>query len=179
MSLTKPAVAFARSRAMSSTHDYVLPIEEVAKRLNKSVRTIHRYKDGGRLSFEFGETQGNPLLFSRKEVEQLREELYPNLAPSPPGEDAFWGRLERVERLLGVLEANPLLERLVSGPVSDLEAPARAQVETALAELGAAPRGTASLSRRELGLMLVRLGQALLSEDDAAGATPVVEPASA
>ncbi|MFN3432039.1 MAG: helix-turn-helix domain-containing protein, partial [Candidatus Sericytochromatia bacterium] len=72
--------------------DFTLTIEDVSKRLNKSTRTIHRYKDTGKLSYIVGATQGNPLFFSRSEVDALTKELYPALATvnAPPVDPRFW-----------------------------------------------------------------------------------------
>lgn len=143
--------------------DYALSIEDVSKRLNKSVRTIHRYKDSGKLSFRVGTTQGNPLYFSKSEVESLARELYPNLAPQTPLSDPdFWDRLERVERLLSLFERNPLLERLLllsNGAVSD---ESRLQIEQALKQLSDLHRSDPAIDRQELGRVLVRLGNNLL-----------------
>src|SRR3989338_1334082 len=80
---------------VNSMDDYTLTIEEVSLRLNKSTRTIHRYKDSGRLSYRAGTTQGNPLLFSKAEVEALERELSPRASSSGPWADPrFWERME-------------------------------------------------------------------------------------
>lgn len=103
-------------------NDYTLTLDDVSRRLNKSPRTIQRYKGGGRLTSVVAATQGNPLLFSRSEVEALAGELYPSLRPSE-GDPQFWDRLERLERLVNVLEENPLIERVLRlGHVVPLEA---------------------------------------------------------
>lgn len=81
--------------------DHTLSIDEVARLLNKSIRTIHRYKDGGRLSFVVGTTQGNPIRFSRREVEKLALALRQQPIDEPADPDASLSeRLERVERRL-------------------------------------------------------------------------------
>ena len=143
-------------------NDYTLTIEEVSKRLNKSVRTVHRYKDNGKLSFRIGTTQGNPLFFSRSEVEALARELYPNLAPPPAMQDpAFWERLERVEKLLSLFERNPLLERLLTLSGGQTNPGGREEVEDALQRLVDLERAGQSVDRRELGEVLIRLGKSL------------------
>lgn len=136
--------------------DYVLTIEQVSKRLNKSVRTIHRYKDSGKLSFRVGETQGNPLFFSEHEVEALRGELYPHFAPT--GADGLGERLERVERVLGVLERNPFFERVLA---AQQPAIAEDDFDAARGALDALARGEA-IDREALGRLLIRLGNQLL-----------------
>lgn len=145
-------------------NDYALTIEEVSRRLNKSTRTIHRYKDSGRLSFVVGQTQGNPLFFSRSEVEKLARELYPMaLTPEPTAVDPrFWDRLDRLEKLLGVLERNPLLDRVVTMARGLNEGEANQEFEEALQQL-AALEANGQVDRHQLGRVLVRLGSALLN----------------
>jgi hypothetical protein len=146
--------------------DFTLTIEDASKRLNKSVRTIHRYKDSGRLSFLVGATQGNPLFFSRQQVTELAHELYPNLAPAADAADsAFWGRLERVERSVALIERNPLLERLLmlaGGPTAQA---GRGEMADALQQLADLESRKEPVDPKVLGELLVRLGTALLSED--------------
>lgn len=145
--------------------DYTLTIDEVSKRLNKSTRTIHRYKDSGRLSFVVGATQGNPLFFSRSEVDALARELYPTLvaAPEAPVDPRFWDRLERLESLLSVLERNPLLDRVVSMAQGMQTDAANHEFEDALQQLAALEGNGQHVDRHELGRVLVRLGSALLN----------------
>jgi hypothetical protein len=146
--------------------DYTLTIEEVSRRLNKSTRTIHRYKDGGKLSFVMGTTQGNPLFFSRSEVEALALELYPAMQPAtgvPAADPKFWDRLDRLEKLLGVLERNPLLERVVSMARGLQDENANQEFEEALQQLAALEGSGNLVDRQELGRVLVRLGSALLN----------------
>ncbi|HEY9722901.1 MAG TPA: helix-turn-helix domain-containing protein [Oscillatoriaceae cyanobacterium] len=152
-------------------NDYVMTIEQVSKRLNKSVRTIHRYKDSGKLTVVVGESQGNPLFFSESEVEALAHELYPNFQPSMP--ENLGERLERVERVLSLLEGNPKFEKL-SNSKSDSVAEARHEVRQALAQLKArqetreALRMLRAFERGEevdseaLGQLLIRLGNQVL-----------------
>ena len=147
-----------------ATDDYTLTIEEVSKRLSKSTRTIHRYKDSGRLSFRVGHTQGNPLFFSRAEVEALALELYPSLQPPPQAIDPlFWERLERLERLLGVLERNPLLDRIVTMARGLHGEKTSQEFEEALQQLAALEEKGTQVESQELGRVLVRLGSALLN----------------
>lgn len=146
--------------------DYTLTIEEVSRRLNKSTRTIHRYKDSGRLTFVVGASQGNPLFFSRGEVDALVRELYPNVQPVPeaPAVDPrFWDRLERLEQLLSVLERNPLLDQVVSMARSLQDETANQEFEEALQQLAALEAQGKAVDRRDLGRVLVRLGSALLN----------------
>jgi hypothetical protein len=146
--------------------DYTLTIEDVSKRLNKSVRTIHRYKDSGRLSYVVGSTQGNPLFFSRGEVDELARELYPSLAvpaDSAPVDPRFWDRLDRLERLLSVLERNPLLDRVVSMARTMQTDAANQEFEEALQQLATLEQDGQQVDRHELGRALVRLGSALLN----------------
>jgi hypothetical protein len=151
---------------MPKRDDYVLTIEEVARRLNKSIRTVHRYKDNGRLTFQVGATQGNPLYFSRSEVEGLARELYPHLPVAAVAPDPMlWERLDRVERLLGVLESNPLLERLLA-PTAHVDgngSASRSDAEATLRELAGLERDGHPVDRHELGRILVRLGNTLLN----------------
>jgi hypothetical protein len=114
-----------------------LSIEEAAQRLNKSIRTIHRYKDAGRLTYVVGPSQGNPLYFSRVEVAALAQALYPR-TNAPVGDPQLEERLGRVER---TLEA--LLE---------------------LQGLGQPPR---PLDAKSVGALLVRLGNVLMQETEA------------
>lgn len=145
-------------------NDYTLTIADVSKRLNKSTRTIHRYKDTGRLSFVTGTTQGNPLFFSRSEIEELERELYPRLTTAGTLNDTqFWDRLARVEQFLGVLERNPLLER-VAQLASGLEDEAASdEVSKALQQLAALTEQGAAADRTALGKVFIRLGNALLN----------------
>lgn len=146
--------------------DYTLTIEEVSRRLNKSTRTIHRYKDAGRLGFVIGQSQGNPLFFSRSEVETLARELYPHVPPAndPQAVDPrFWDRLERLEQLLSVLERNPLLDQVVSMARSLQDETANQEFEEALQQLAALEAQGKAVDRHELGRVLVRLGSALLN----------------
>jgi hypothetical protein len=146
--------------------DYTLTIEEVSRRLNKSTRTIHRYKDAGRLGFVIGQSQGNPLFFSRSEVETLARELYPHAQPAdnPQAVDPrFWDRLERLEQLLSVLERNPLLDQVVSMARSLQDETANQEFEEALQQLAALEAQGKAVDRRDLGRVLVRLGSALLN----------------
>jgi hypothetical protein len=144
--------------------DYTLSIEEVAKRLNKSVRTVHRYKDGGRLSFVTGATQGNPLFFSRSEVDELARELFPSLAqPAATADGQFWEKLDRMERLLAVLEQNPALEQALTtagAPKPDQRHELELMIERLIRPGGSARR----IDNRELGRLLVRLGNMLMEE---------------
>jgi hypothetical protein len=143
--------------------DYTLTIEEVSQRLNKSTRTIHRYKDNGRLTFVVGATQGNPLYFSRTEVEALAQALFPSLKPATEaGDPSFWSRLERLEKLLAVLEHNPLLDRVVS-MARGLPGQANPEVEEALQQLASLEGAGGHVDRQALGRVLVRLGSALLN----------------
>lgn len=146
-------------------NDYALTIEEVSHRLNKSTRTIHRYKDSGRLTFVTGQTQGNPLFFSRDEVEALARELYPNLQPAVGAavDPRFWDRLDRLERLLGVLERNPLLERVVTMSRGLQPESANQEFEEALQQLVALEEAGGQVDRHALGRALVRLGSSLLN----------------
>jgi exonuclease VII small subunit len=144
--------------------DFTLTVEEVSKRLNKSVRTVHRYKDAGRLSFRVGTTHGNPIYFSLREVEQLARELYPNMpAAAPPADPDFLAKLDKVERVLSLLEGNPALDLLLKQLANSGAAP-----EDALAELSrqvqAIERAPAALDRKALGQLLIRLGQALVDQ---------------
>lgn len=146
--------------------DYTLTIDDVSKRLNKSTRTIHRYKDSGRLSFVVGATQGNPLFFSASEVDDLARALYPTLVPAqgaPPVDPKFWDRLERLESLLSVLERNPLLDRVVSMAKGMQTDAANQEFEEALQQLAALEANGQHVDRQELGRVLVRLGSALLN----------------
>jgi hypothetical protein len=145
--------------------DYTLTIEDVSKRLNKSTRTIHRYKDSGRLSHVVGASQGNPLFFSRSEVDRLAHELYPSLAaPRPEAEAPFWQRLERLEKLLSVLERNPLLDQIASMARSvQTDMAVSKEFEDALAQLADLETTQAPVDRHALGRTLVRLGSALLN----------------
>ncbi len=145
-------------------NDYTLTIAEVSKRLNKSTRTVHRYKDSGRLSHVIGTTQGNPLFFSQSEVEDLERELYPRLATAGALNDSqFWDRLARVEQVLGVLERNPLLDR-VAQLASGLEDEAVSdEVSKALQQLATLTGHGADVDRTTLGKVFVRLGNALLN----------------
>lgn len=146
--------------------DYTLTIDDVSKRLNKSTRTIHRYKDSGRLSFVVGATQGNPLFFSASEVDELAKALYPTLVPAqatPPVDPKFWDRLERLESLLAVLERNPLLDRVVSMAKGMQTDAANQEFEEALQQLAALEANGQHVDRQELGRVLVRLGSALLN----------------
>lgn len=143
--------------------DYTLTIDEVSKRLNKSTRTIHRYKDSGKLTYVIGNSQGNPLFFSRTEVEELARELYPSLQPTATPDPQFWNRLERLERLLGVLERNPLLDRVVSlarGLEGDVQ---NQEFEEALQQLAAMEAQGQDVDRHAFGRVLVRLGSAMLN----------------
>lgn len=143
--------------------DYTLTIEDVSKRLNKSVRTIHRYKDGGRLTFVVGTTQGNPLYFSSREVMALAKDLYPNLATqSAMPEPEFWDRVERVERLINILEGNPLLERFLKMAGEAANSDARSDLEDAIQALSHVEQRRIKLDNRELGQILIRLGNAML-----------------
>lgn len=145
--------------------DYTLTIEAVSKRLNKSTRTIHRYKDSQKLSYVVGTSQGNPLFFSRSEVEALARELYPAAAPAATDAEApFWQRLERLERLLDVLERNPLLDQVVTMARSvQTDMAANKEFEDALQQLAELESARAPVDRVALGRTLVRLGSALLN----------------
>jgi hypothetical protein len=146
--------------------DYTLTIEDASKRLNKSVRTIHRYKDSGRLSFVVGATQGNPLFFSRREVTELARELYPNLAPAANnGENEFWDRLERVERSVSLIERNPLLERLLMLAGGTMADAGQGELADALQQLADLEQRKEPVDSKVLGQLLVRLGHALLGDD--------------
>lgn len=140
-------------------NDYTFTVDEVRKRLNKSVRTIHRYKDSGKLSFQMGSTKGNPVLFSRSEVERLARDLLPSF---PARDDAaFSQKLERVERLLGLFEQNPLLEHLVHMPTETPDRSTWALLASVLQELDGT--GSGKLDRKALGMILIQLGNALVS----------------
>ena len=144
-----------------SMEDYTLTIEEVSRRLNKSTRTIHRYKDNGRLSHRAGTTQGNPLLFSRAEVEALERELLPRpTSPIPWADPDFFERISRMEQVLAVLDRNPLLMQ-VAGLVNDADFDADDEVVEALHHLTLLKGKGAALKRQELGDALLRLGRAL------------------
>jgi hypothetical protein len=149
---------------MQTKNDFSLTIEEVSQRLNKSTRTIHRYKDSGKLAFVVGATQGNPLYFSRSEVETLARELYPSFKPASQAADPeFWHRLERLESLLTVLQTNPMLEKVVSMARSLPPEAQNAEIEDALQQLAALEADGRPASGHELGRALVRLGSALLN----------------
>jgi hypothetical protein len=154
--------------------DFTLTIEQVSKRLNKSVRTIHRYKNSGKLSFVIGETQGNPLYFSVSEVEALARELYPQLAPAAPAAEPFWERLERIEQVLAMFQQNPLFERLLSASGAAGDTASRGHLVEALERLAALQRGEA-VDRRELGTLLISVGNSLIASAD----EPVPAPPSA
>ena len=145
--------------------DYSLTIEDASKRLNKSIRTIHRYKDAGRLSYVVGATQGNPLYFSRGEVEELAQELYPHLKPAAAGnaETDFWDRLERVERAVALIERNPLLERLLVLAGGHMPEDGRGEVAEALQQLAALEQSGQTADPQVLGALLVQLGNALIA----------------
>jgi hypothetical protein len=146
--------------------DFTLTIDDVSKRLNKSTRTIHRYKDTGKLSYVVGASQGNPLFFSRSEVEALAKELYPAMASvsAAPVDPRFWDRLEHLERLLAVLERNPLLDRVVTmARTLDGGGVTNQEFEEALQQLAALEANGQQVDRHELGRVLVRLGSALLN----------------
>lgn len=98
---------------MSGHHDYSLTIAQVSQRLNKSIRTIHRYKDSGRLSYRVGTTQGNPLYFSKSEVEKLAAELYPHLENGNGDGAADPARQARLAR---AMQAIALYDRLTFAP---------------------------------------------------------------
>lgn len=153
---------------MPRRDDYTLGIDEVSKRLNKSVRTIHRYKDSGRLSFVVGPSQGNPLFFSRTEVEALARELLPNhnlgTSASDSGVDSrFRERLERVERLLARLEANPAFEQLLAR-TNDVTPASGPRMDAMLADLTRLEGESLGLDNKALGRLLIRLGSILLEE---------------
>lgn len=139
-------------------NDYTLTIQEVSQRLNKSVRTIHRYKDSGKLSFQIGATKGNPVLFCRSEVERLARELLPSVEAQDDA--AFLEKLERVERTLRLVEQNPMLERLVHLSSETPDRSTWALFANVLQELD----GTdGHLDRKTLGMLLIQLGNALVS----------------
>lgn len=141
-------------------NDYTLTVDEASKRLNKSIRTIHRYKNSGRLSHRVGSTQGNPILLSCSEVEQLARELFPSAAGSRE-DAAFWERLERVEHTLALVEQNPLLERLIRFQAEVPDRPTLSLLAEIMQQLEGAQPG--QLDRRALGKILVQLGNTLLS----------------
>jgi hypothetical protein len=146
--------------------DYTLSIEEVSKRLNKSIRTIHRYKDSGRLSFIVGTSQGNPLFFSRSEVDSLAYELYPNLAPAavePNVDPLFWDRLQRVERLLAIMEANPAFEQMLA-QVDHGKPTQELRIEETLSELLRLENGKQKVDNKALGQLLNKLSHLLLGD---------------
>jgi hypothetical protein len=144
--------------------DFTLTIDEVSQRLNKSTRTIHRYKNSGKLSFVVGTTQGNPLLFSRSEVEALARELYPNLVPEDGAVTAqLLDRLARVEQLLMRLERSPLLAALLlpsDGPVDEADAP-RGELAHAAIRVASHNHHGEPAERKRLGDVLIQLGSAL------------------
>ena len=139
-------------------NDYTLTVDEVSKRLNKSVRTIHRYKDSGKLTFVVGSTKGNPLLFSRSEVESLARTLYP--VPTSSEAD-FQERLARVERLLALVEQNPLLEHLVNTTRETADRSTWILLAEVLQQLTETEPG--KFDRQALGMLLIQLGNSLLS----------------
>lgn len=148
---------------MPKRDDFVLTIEEVAKRLNKSIRTVHRYKDNGRLHFQVGATQGNPLYFSRSEVEGLARELYPHMAATNGGDPLLTERLDRVERMLSALGSNSLLDRLLGSASQSDGNGWHADVNGTLEELAKLEKSGQGVDRHELGRLLVRLGNNLLN----------------
>jgi hypothetical protein len=164
--MAKTGLMFEPEAPHLAQEDYTLSIDDAARRLNKSVRTIHRYKDGGRLSFITSTTQGNPLYFSRSEVEELARELFPNPSPAvSAGDSPFWDRLERVERLVAVLEHNPMLEQVLAIANTTAKSHQRDGLEDLLAQLvKPADAGTQPIDNKELGRLLVRLGNLLLNE---------------
>lgn len=150
---------------MPRSDDYLLTIEEVAKRLNKSIRTVHRYKDDGRLSYQVGTTQGNPLYFSRSEVDGLARELYPHLSAAGDGagpDQALADRLERVERVLASLDRHPVLMRLLHLASAPDGTASAEELESALKDLASLRRDGQPVDRKELGQWLVRMGNNLL-----------------
>lgn len=149
---------------MPRSQEYSMTIEEVAKRLNKSIRTIHRYKDSGRLTYQVGATQGNPLYFSPSEVEGLARELYPHLAEASESFDqGLAERLERVERLLANLEKHPVLLRLLQISNHPDGLATLSEIERVLQELAALRAEGQPVDRQELGGILVALGNRLLN----------------
>lgn len=137
--------------------DHVLSIQEVCRRLNKSLRTVHRYKESGRLSTVEGLGRGRPLRFSVSEVDALARELTAQAPPPVAGEEAFWERLDRLERVLDVLTRNPLLETAL-GQVPAREGP---QLEELMHLVSAASTAQDPEGRRQLGRLLIRLGELL------------------
>lgn len=145
--------------------DFTLTIDDVARRLNKSVRTIHRYKDSGKLSHTVGAGQGNPLLFSRFEVDLLAQELSPRQVPTDETssrrvDPQLWERMERVERLLQVLENNPFLEQMLTLAGAQAADNQRRELEELMQRLARTSSGN-RLDNKELGRLLVRLGSLL------------------
>lgn len=147
----------------SMADDHVLSIQEVCRRLNKSLRTVHRYKDSGRLTAVEGLGRGRPLRFSVSEVEALAAELSAKAPPSatPERDEAFWGRVERLERVLGVLEQNPLLEAALGQVPATPAQEATPQLAELIQLLAAASAEQGPAARRQLGQLLIRLGELL------------------
>lgn len=139
-------------------HDYALTIEEVSRRLNKSIRTIHRYKTQGRLSCIMGSSQGSPLFFSRTEVEEFAKQLDPREKNADP---LFWERLDRLEKLLNLAEQNPLLDRILSNPALDPKV--RGAFREVLQALEAAESSNDGFDSHAFGLKLIGLGKSLLN----------------
>ena len=96
---------------MSKDEDYNLSVKEAAKKLGKSVTTIHRYVNKGKLSGKYVDTEhGKEVRLKNSEVEELAEELNEKPEKLPEGADlppnSYEGQvdtlklLERYERTL-------------------------------------------------------------------------------
>mgnify|MGYP000019881279 CR=1 FL=1 len=73
---------------MTNTKDYHLAVKEAAKKLGKSVTTVHRYVNKGKLSGKYVDTEhGKEVRLKNSEVEELAEKLNEKPEKLPEGAD--------------------------------------------------------------------------------------------